>query len=107
MGRDVNQKGEIGGQGNVCVQIVGDGNTVDLGMPRLTLTSGKQRIRRPELLSEVELLNVYRESIPVVGREEDLGDLHEWLGGEEAISVRTVIGRAGPGRERRASRWNS
>jgi hypothetical protein len=55
-----------------------------------------------EATNDAELLSPYSRSIPLVGRKEELDDLHAWLDRDKRISVRTLIGRAGSGKTRLA-----
>jgi tetratricopeptide (TPR) repeat protein len=94
------QSANVDGQGNVIVQIEGDRNTVNLrGLAHLTLT------RFPHLRdskTDADLLSPYSRSIELVGREQEMADLHGWLQSDKRISVRVLIGQAGAGKTRLA-----
>ncbi len=88
------------GSHTVIVQIAGDGNAVNLGVPYLALIPPGNRFR--EIRHEIDLLNPYCRSIPLVGREADMDSLWEWLHSSKPVSVRTLKGRAGAGKTRLA-----
>jgi len=89
------------GSGNIFVQAQGDGITVTIGLPHLTLVPVQRRLKHSQITSEIQLLDAYRRTIPVVGREQDMNGLWHWLhDGQRGISVRTLTGRAGAGKTR-------
>ncbi len=69
--------------------------------PKLTL---RDEFRRPAFAdSPSGRLNPFNRRIPLIGRDEELADLREWLGNEEnSVSFRCIIGPAGTGKTRLA-----
>jgi hypothetical protein len=99
------QHAETSGQGNVVVQIVGDGSSVVVGYAYLTLTRYLNRRVAPgqgDLGGEAALLSPYALSVPLVGREAVLAELWEWMGSGRPVSVRVVTAAAGAGKTRLA-----
>ena len=99
------QHAETSGQGNVVVQIVGDGNSVVVGYAYLTLTRFlNRRVARgqEQPRSEAAILSPYALSVPLVGREAVLAELWEWMGGGRPVSVRVMTAAAGAGKTRLA-----
>jgi tetratricopeptide (TPR) repeat protein len=99
------QHAEISGQGNVVVQIVGDGNSVVVGYAYLTLTRYLNRRIPPgqgDPGGEAALLSPYALSVPLVGREAVLAELWEWMGAGRPVSVRVITAAAGAGKTRLA-----
>ena len=90
----------IHGSHNLTVQIAGDGNSVVVGQPHLTLIPPGSRARA--IRTEIDLLNPYCRSLDLVGREADLQSLWDWLHSTKPVSVRTLKGRAGAGKTRLA-----
>jgi len=88
------------GEGHIGIQIDGDGNTVNLDLPHLELTTHPGR-RRPAR-TELELVDPFRRITPPVAREEDMASAWRFLHSEKRIAVRTIIGRAGAGKTRLA-----
>ena len=96
------------GNGNVIVQIQGDGNSIVTSLPHLVLT------RRHGLTSrigtdpgtgmplEIDVIRPFTRSIDMVGRETEMADLRAWLFAEPPISVRVLTGNAGYGKTRLA-----
>jgi hypothetical protein len=94
------QQAGIDGQNNIIVQIEGSNNAVNLkGLAHLTLT---RYLTRRHIETDVDLLSPYTRSIPLIGRERELGELHAWLTNEKPISIRVLTGRAGSGKTRLA-----
>src|SRR5579864_1763527 len=92
------------GSGNIHVQASGTNIRVDVSVPHLVLTSLQKRLQvgpvRPD--HDVDLLHPFRRTIPLVGRENDMDDLWEWLHSEARVSIRVIVGRAGAGKTRLA-----
>jgi hypothetical protein len=97
----MSQRGDIDGDHNNTVQIVGDNNTVTIkGARALTLTryANRGKVRR-----EFDLLKPYTESIPIIGRETERAALLDWLKPKaESVSVRVLTGAGGSGKTRLA-----
>ena len=96
-----NQAAHVKGDHNITVQAVGDGISIQLGLPHLTLIPPRNRLPRKSP-SPVDLLNPYRRSIALVGREADMQSLWDWLHSPRPIAVRILAGRAGAGKTRAA-----
>ena len=94
------QDASVTGSGNIVVQLKGDGSSVTVGLPWLTLIPVRRRLRSSPVTHELQLLDAYRRTIDIVGRDEDMAGLWEWLHAKRPISVRTVTGRAGAGKTR-------
>src|SRR5271169_406122 len=91
----------VEGEQNIVLQIRGDHNSVNIeGLPHFTLTNFLSR-QKP-LKTELDLLDPFRRSIELLGREHDMGTLWSWLNSDKPIAVRAVIGRAGSGKTRMA-----
>jgi tetratricopeptide (TPR) repeat protein len=91
------------GDGNVAVQIVGDGNTVVVGHAHLYLTRYEaDRLTVDELAARepTQLLAARQRSIPAIGRSALLDDYNTWLNNGDPISVRVLVGSAGRGKTR-------
>jgi len=95
------QSARVGGDHNISVQAAGDGIHIQVGLPHLTLVPPLNRLPR-KLPGPVDLLNPYRRSIALVGREADMQSLWDWLHSPRPIAVRTLAGRAGAGKTRAA-----
>ncbi len=96
----MSQTVENSGNNNIIVQIEGASNQVNIrGLPHLTLT---RYLTRRQVETEADVLSPYSFSIPMVGRDDVLGELGEWLDGAKPISVRVLTGRAGAGKTRLA-----
>ncbi|MCL5044260.1 MAG: hypothetical protein M1336_03135, partial [Deltaproteobacteria bacterium] len=85
---------------NIVVQASGDGITIDINRPQLTLVARHRPARRPN--KYLDLLNPFNRAIPMVGRDRELQSLEAWRDGEAAISARCLIGGAGSGKTRLA-----
>ncbi len=102
------QTQDLRGNNNLIIQIDGHGNTVIAAdKPHLILTKHQaRRVVREQDGNQVEtdLLSAYTQSIPIRGAAHHsmLAELTDWLGSDNAISVRVVIGRAGRGKTRLA-----
>jgi hypothetical protein len=88
------------GRNNIIVQIQGDGNSVVPHLPHLTLT--RYLTRRQQRESETDLLTPYSMAIPMIGREQQMAELHDWLTSAKPIAIRVLVGRAGTGKTRLA-----
>ena len=102
---------EVTGSHNIVVQIVGDGNSVELErQPKLVLTRPfanprQAEIRKDEEGNEVEadLLRPYKERpIPLIGRDQVVAALWAWLEADDPVSVHGIIGGGGRGKTRLA-----
>jgi len=97
------------GTGSIIIQVTGDGNDIAVaGKPHLELTRYLGRYRsigrdsktgRP---NEMDLIRPFARAIDLVGREEELDSLREWLQGASPVSVRVLTGVAGLGKTRLA-----
>ena len=94
------QNAQVDGHGNIIVQAAGDGVHVTVGQPHLTLIPPYNRV--PSIQTEIDLLNPYRRAIDLVGREQDMTELWDWLHSPRTIAIRTITGRAGAGKTRAA-----
>jgi hypothetical protein len=100
------QHAEISGQGNVVVQIVGDGNSVVVGYAYLTVT---RYLNRRVAAGQGDpggrggaSLGLCALGPPGVGREAVLAELWEWTGAGRPVWVRVVTAVAGAGKTRLA-----
>jgi tetratricopeptide (TPR) repeat protein len=93
------QNARVEGDHNIVVQARGDGIEVQVGVPHLTLVPPRNRLPRKSP-GPVDLLNPYRRSIALVGRDTDMQSLWDWLHSQRPIAVRTLAGRAGAGKTR-------
>ncbi len=89
------------GHHNVIVQAQGDNITVQVGVPHLKLIPVEARIRK-EPRREIDILNPAFQAVPLVGREQDLQFLHDWLGAGAGIAVTAMVGPGGSGKTRLA-----
>jgi tetratricopeptide (TPR) repeat protein len=90
------------GHHNVIVQAQGDNIDLQVGIPpHLRLVPVGARVRKQPRRA-IDILNPAFQSVPVVGREEDLRFLHEWLGAEAGIAITAVVGLGGSGKTRLA-----
>ena len=102
------QTARVAGSGNVIVQIGGDGNSVIVGRPHLTLTRPRglaSRIRTDPDTGKPNRIDVIRadtRSVDLVGRRTEFGDLRSWLHVRSPVSVRLLVGKAGLGKTRLA-----
>jgi hypothetical protein len=96
------QTAEAHGNRNIIVQASGSGHTINVdGFAHLTLISpSRNKVRMP--VRVLDLLNPGARAVPLIGRDQDKGDLREWLSSEHAISVRTITGPGGSGKTRLA-----
>ena len=94
------QSSNINGSHNIVVQAQGDGITVNLNQPHLSLVAWHRQRRKPERI--LDLLNPFVRAIPLVGRESAKADLESWLASDPVISVRCLIGSGGSGKTRLA-----
>ncbi len=85
---------------NVGVQVGGDGNVVNVGLPYLVLA--RRHAARREPSEPVDLLDPEFRAVPLIGRDGQRRDLLGWLAGAAPIAVRCLIGRAGSGKTRLA-----
>jgi hypothetical protein len=92
------QSSNIIGNYNIVVQALGDGNTVNVNFPHLSLVAWHRQQRKPEKV--LDLLNPFVRAIPLVGRESAKADLESWLAFGPVISVRCLIGGGGSGKTR-------
>src|ERR1039457_2357005 len=92
------QSSYIYGNHNVVVQADGDGITINVGQPHLSLIAWHRQQSKPEKI--LDLLNPFVRAIPLVGRESAKADLESWLASNPPISVRCLIGGAGSGKTR-------
>ena len=93
----------IDGDNSIGVQVMGENISVTVGKgSQPVLIRPETRKARASTGSDLELLNAYRCSIPLVGRDDNLQSLKEWLASDKDIAVRTMIGRAGAGKTRLA-----
>lgn len=86
------------GSGAIIVQITGDGNGVDLGMPRLCLIPFHNLNRAPR--KALDVIDAFTTQLPLVGREAEMADFTTWLNDPQPIGVRCVAGMAGSGKSR-------
>jgi len=90
------------GNGNVFVQISGNNNSVQIGVPHLELIPVGKRIRRGQPRKDNDILAPEFQAVPLVGRETDLQFLHNWLTAEAKIAVTIMVGSGGSGKTRLA-----
>ena len=114
------QQADVGGSGNIVVQIVGDGNTANFepNKPALWLTAYDSPLfteveavapspaPRPGYtatgLEEAGLLRPYTRSFALRGRDAPLAELRAWLASDRPVSVMVVVGAGGRGKTRLA-----
>jgi hypothetical protein len=96
----------IVGSGNIVVQAVGSGINVAVSpqMPHLRLTLFDARTERvKQERSDSALLSAYRSDVvPLLGRENALGDLWSWMERNATVSIRVLVGAGGRGKTRLA-----
>jgi tetratricopeptide (TPR) repeat protein len=92
------QSSSVTGSHNIVVQAQGDGITVNLSQPHLSLVAWHRQQRKPE--KTLDLLNPFVRAIPLVGRESAIAELESWLASNLPISVRCLIGSGGSGKTR-------
>jgi hypothetical protein len=92
------QSSNIYGNYNIVVQAHGDGITVNVNEPHLSLVAWHRQQSKPERV--LDLLNPFVRAIPLVGRESAKADLESWLASTPPISVRCLIGGGGSGKTR-------
>ena len=108
LGQYMLQTASTSGNGNVIVQIQGDGNSIVTSLPHLTLTRRHGLTSRIEtdhgtgMPLEIDVIRPFTRSIDMVGRETEMDDLRAWLFAERPISVRVITGNAGYGKTRLA-----
>lgn len=89
---------DINGSGNIVVQAQGDGVTISVNQPHLSLIPWHRWRRRPERL--LDLLNPFMRVIPLIGRDAARAQLKEWLLSDRTVSVRCLVGSGGSGKTR-------
>lgn len=94
------QRAKVEGHHNIIVQAAGDGIHVDINRPHLVL--GRPHALQRPIRSKLDLLNPFRRSVPLIGRENELAELEAWLQSDQRISVRCLIGRPYSGKTRLA-----
>jgi tetratricopeptide (TPR) repeat protein len=98
-------RADVRGDRNIVVQAVGSGInvTIDARVPHLRLTQFEARTARAADGSDAALLSAYRtDVVPLLGREQALGDLRRWLASDRDVSIRVLTGGAGRGKTRLA-----
>lgn len=93
------QDASVSGTGNVVVQIVGDGNRVEVGHPHLTLTL---YLARRQIRTDLDRLSPYTRSVPLIGRDREMASLWAFLDDPRPLTARVLIGGAGSGKTRLA-----
>lgn len=89
------------GSHNIIVQAAGDSIQVQVGLPWLELIPVSSRMRgRPR--RDIEILDPAFQAVPLVGREQDIQFLLDWLGSEPKIAVTALVGAGGSGKTRLA-----
>ena len=71
------------GDGNVIVQISGEGNSVQVGLARLTLTC---YLMRGMTQRDLDWLSLCARAVPLIGREDELGKLARFVHSDRAMS---------------------
>jgi len=71
------QTASVSGNYNIIVQAGGEGITIDISRPHLTLYARHRLAPKPT--KYLDLLNPFNRAIPMVGRESELRDLDTWL----------------------------
>ncbi len=96
----------IEGSRNIIVQAVGSGINVAINpnVAHLRLTRFEARTKLAGLdKSDAALLSAYRSDVvPLLGREDTLAGLWDWLSRDQAIALRVVTGAGGRGKTRLA-----
>ncbi len=93
------QAASIAGTGNTIVQIVGDSNSVTVDPPYLTLT---RFVGRRHIHQDLDRLSPYTRSTPLLGRKNELENLHAFLHDPRPMLARVIIGGGGSGKTRLA-----
>jgi hypothetical protein len=94
------QSAQFSGNYNIVVQASGDGITIDVARPHLTL-GARHRFKRTAK-KYLDLLNPINRAVPLVGRAAEMRDLETWLDSTSSISARCLVGGAGSGKTRLA-----
>ena len=97
------QRANVWGNQNIIVQAEGNNIRVNVrGLPHLTLAPPGAKVARTPIKTDFDLLLAQHRAIPLIGRDDALESLREWLNSDRDISVRTVSGQAGCGKTRLA-----
>src|SRR5258708_7434038 len=97
--RQTSQSAQARGDGNLIIQAVGNHIEINAGgQPYLVLIPASRRFRNATIKEPLDLLKADRRAIDLVGRDEELARLHQWLAGSKPISVRTPPGKGGAGK---------
>ena len=93
---------KVSGNIQQSVIVTGDGNRVSLqfGSDGPSLPLVRHQSSPPS--TELDILNPKFGRLPLQGRETELKDLKAWLKADAAVSVHTLVGRAGTGKTRLA-----
>jgi hypothetical protein len=95
------QSASQSGHHNIIVQTHGDNARVEIGLPHLKLVPVGARVRGA-IRTDIDILNPAFQAVPLVGRDQDLKFLHEWLIAEKRIAATAIIGNGGSGKTRLA-----
>ena len=98
LGQELHQ----GGNGNVAVQISGDGNTVTVSCGHVVLRLFGKHTRKRQARTELDVLRADVRALNLVGRESELVELEAWLDDPGPVLARGIKGRAGSGKTRLA-----
>src|SRR5258708_853351 len=101
--RQTSQSAQARGDGNLIIQAVGNHIEINAGgQPYLVLIPASRRFRNATIKEPLDLPKADRPAIDLVGRDEEMARLHQWLAGSKPISVRTLTGKGGAGKTRLA-----
>ena len=96
------------GTGNSIIQIRGDGNSVIVDKPHLTLTRPGRLARTIRLdhdtgkPHQIDVIRATTQSVALVARRAEFDSLSKWLNNPTLVSVRVMVGDAGIGKTRLA-----
>lgn len=89
------------GNHNIIVQAHGDNLHIALGLAHLQLVPVAARLRRQPSRA-IDILNPAFQAVPLVGRDDDMQFLQEWIHIDKKIAITALVGPGGSGKTRLA-----